>query len=95
VPCEAPEGPLCWFVGVGHPGAVLSSHEGPVADLWLAADHEWVDPGALRRWLDGRPLATTAKDRARLPDDLAAAAWVRCLRLEGPDLSWLPVVRGA
>jgi tetraacyldisaccharide-1-P 4'-kinase len=51
----------------------------------------------LRRWAGGRPLVCTAKDRVRLPPDLAADVWWRdaWIEVEGPlPDAWFPVRAG-
>jgi len=89
----APSGPVRWFVGVGHPAAVLAAYDGDVEAVWVAGDHEAPPEAAFRRWVEGGVLVTTAKDATRLPPDLAGSAWVRDVDLHVPVLDWLPEVR--
>ncbi len=83
-----PPGPLAVFAGLGRPSDAISDLERPEIALWPLADHQRVDRAladALGAWAGDRPLVCTAKDRVRLPADLAAAVWWRDARVEIDD----------
>ncbi len=84
VPTALPGGPLAAFAGLGRSADILANLDQP-AELLALADHATADPAAIRVFARGRPLVCTAKDRARLPPDLAADVWWRPMWLEVAD----------
>ncbi|MBN2799061.1 MAG: tetraacyldisaccharide 4'-kinase [Deltaproteobacteria bacterium] len=89
----APEGPVAAFAGVGQPGDFFRALT--LGRSRALPDHGVV-PAELLRWADGLPLVCTAKDRVRLPPELADLVYWRdvIVEIEGVPEWWLPGVAG-
>lgn len=84
---DPPAGPVAAFAGLARPADFLADLDLPVARFRALADHQVIDDALasqLIAWADGLPLATTAKDRTRLPSALSGVWWRDIeVRIEG------------